>query len=66
MSRLNSRYGVGRQALEFYKTAFGAVEIYPVGGTEEDEEVVAQLSLGSASFWVSDESPPNRNFSPNR
>jgi len=26
--------------------------------------VVAQLSVGSASFWVSDESPSNGNFSP--
>ena len=54
----------GREALEFYKAAFGAVEIYRVGGTEEDEDVVAQLSVGNASFWVSDESPPNKNFSP--
>ncbi len=54
----------GREALEFYKAAFGAVEIYRVGGTEEDEDVVAQLSVGNASFWVSDESPPNKHFSP--
>ena len=38
--------------------------MYRVGGTEEEEEVVAQLSVGNASFWVSDESPPNKNFSP--
>src|SRR6266550_1732981 len=54
----------GREAVEFYKAAFGAVEIYRVGGTEENEDVVAQLAVGSGSFWVSDESPPNRNFSP--
>jgi PhnB protein len=54
----------GLEALEFYKSAFGAVEIYRVGGTEENEDVVAQLSVGNASFWVSDESPPNKNFSP--
>jgi PhnB protein len=54
----------GREAVEFYKTAFGAVEIYRVGGTAEDQSVVSQLSVGEASFWVSDESPPNRNFSP--
>ena len=54
----------GREALEFYKAAFGAVEIYRVGGTEEDEEVVAQLSVGNASFWVADESPLNKHFSP--
>ena len=54
----------GLEALEFYKSAFGAVEIYRVGGTEENEDVVAQLSVGNTSFWVSDESPPNKNFSP--
>ncbi len=54
----------GRAAVEFYKAAFGAVEDYRVGGTDDDEEVVAQLSVGAASFWVSDESPPNGNFSP--
>ena len=54
----------GREAIEFYADAFGAVEIYRVGGTDENEEVVAQLSVGNASFWVADESPPNRNFSP--
>jgi PhnB protein len=54
----------GREAIEFYKSAFDAVEIHRMGGTEEHEEVVAQLSVGNASFWVSDESPPNKNFSP--
>ena len=55
----------GREAIEFYKAAFGAVEIYRVGGNEH-ESVVSQLGVGTASFWVSDESPPNRHFSPNR
>ncbi len=54
----------GREAVEFYRAAFGAEEIYRVGGTEEHEEVVSQLSLGNATFWVSDESPPNKHFSP--
>jgi PhnB protein len=54
----------GREAVEFYKAAFGAREIYRVGGTDAHQEVVAQLSLGNASFWVSDESPTNRHFSP--
>ena len=54
----------GLEALEFYKAAFGAVEIYRVGGTRENEDVVAQLRVGNATFWVSDESPPNQNFSP--
>ena len=54
----------GRAAVEFYKAAFGAVEDYRVGGTDDEEDVVAKLSVGNASFWVSDESPPHRNFSP--
>ena len=54
----------GREAVEFYKAAFGAVEVYRFGGTDEHEDVVAQLSVGDASFWVSDESPPHKNFSP--
>jgi len=54
----------GRAAVEFYKAAFGAVEDYRVGGTDDHQEVVAQLSVGGASFWVSDESPPHGNFSP--
>ena len=54
----------GREAVEFYKAALGAVEIYRLGGTEQNEDVVAQLSVGNASFWVSDESPAHKNFSP--
>ena len=54
----------GREAIEFYKAAFGAVEDYRVGGTDDYAEVVAQLSVGDASFWVADESPEHRNFSP--
>jgi PhnB protein len=54
----------GRAAVEFYKAAFGAVEDYRVGGTDDHEAVVAQLSVGGASFWVADESPTHANFSP--
>ncbi|MCU1360826.1 MAG: hypothetical protein JWN99_2115 [Ilumatobacteraceae bacterium] len=54
----------GRQAIEFYKAAFGAVEQYRVAGTDDDPDVVAQLAVGEAVFWVADESPPNGNFSP--
>ena len=53
----------GRAAVEFYKAAFDALEVYRVAGTDEHEEVVSQLVVGNASFWVSDESPPNANFS---
>ena len=54
----------GRAAIEFYKDAFGAVEEYRVGGTEEHEPVVAQLAVGGASFWVADEAPAHGTFSP--
>lgn len=50
--------------MEFYRDAFGAVEVYRVGGTDDLPDVVSQLSVGNTSFWVSDESPPNKNFSP--
>jgi PhnB protein len=54
----------GREAIEFYTEALGAVEDYRVGGTDEHEAVVAQLSVGGASFWVADESPEHGNYSP--
>jgi PhnB protein len=50
----------GPEALKFYAAAFGAVVDYQVG----DEEIVAQLSIGDAVFWVSDEAPDVGNFSP--
>ena len=54
----------GREAVEFYKDAFGAVEVYRVGGTDDHPAVVSQLSVGDATFWVADESPEHANFSP--
>jgi PhnB protein len=54
----------GREAVSFYAAAFGATERYRVGGTDDSVEVVAQLDVGSTSFWVSDESPANGHFSP--
>lgn len=50
--------------MEFYKAAFGAQEVYRVGGTDEHEAVMSQLAVGNSSFWVADESPPHLNFSP--
>jgi|ERR1700722_3372018 PhnB protein len=52
----------GAKAIEFYKSAFGAAELYRVDS--EDGAVVAQLSVGAADFWVADESPEHKNFSP--
>jgi PhnB protein len=54
----------GREAVAFYAAAFGARELHRVGGTDENPEVVAQLAVGDAAFWVSDESPEHWNFSP--
>ncbi len=54
----------GRAAIAFYQRAFAAVEVYRVGGTDDHEAVVAQLSVGPASFWVADESPEHGNPSP--
>jgi PhnB protein len=52
----------GAQAVEFYKTAFGATEIFKIEAP--DGAVVAQLAVGGCDFWVSDESPEHKNFSP--
>jgi PhnB protein len=54
----------GRAAVTFYEAAFGAVEVYRVGGTDDHPEVVAQLAIGDSAFWVSDESPDHGNYSP--
>jgi ribose 5-phosphate isomerase B len=54
----------GREAVAFYIAAFGAVELYRVGGTDEHPDVVSQLLVGDTCFWVADESPEHHNFSP--
>ncbi len=59
-SMLSVRNGV--RAIEFYKAAFGADELFRV--KSESGEVVAQLSVGGAEFWLADESPEHFNFSP--
>lgn len=51
----------GAKAVEFYKAAFGADELFLI---ENDGAVVAQLSIAGAQFWVADESPEHQNFSP--
>jgi PhnB protein len=51
----------GAKAVEFYKAAFGAVEAFKL---ENDGSVVARLSVEGAEFWLSDESPEHKNFSP--
>jgi PhnB protein len=52
----------GKRAIEFYKSAFGAVEVYHI--EDPDGNPVSRLSVGGAEFWLSDESPDHKNFSP--
>ena len=52
----------GARAVEFYKKAFGAVEVFHI--QDPSGAVVSRLSLDGAEFWVADESPEHANFSP--
>ena len=52
----------GSQAVEFYKAAFGATEQFKI--ESPDGAVVAQLAIGTSQFWVADEAPEYKNFSP--
>ena len=52
----------GARAVEFYKSAFAALEVFP--WSAPDGAVVSRLSVEGAEFWVADESPEHANFSP--
>jgi PhnB protein len=52
----------GARALQFYKAAFDAQELFCID--DPSGAVVAQLSIDGAEFWLADESPEHRNFSP--
>lgn len=52
----------GAAAIEFYKSAFGAKELFRI--QDNKGEVVARLSVEGAEFWLADESPQHLNFSP--
>lgn len=52
----------GARAVEFYKSAFGATEVYRV--EDPSGSVVSRLSVDGAEFWLADESPEHGNFSP--
>jgi PhnB protein len=60
--QLSVRHGI--EAVEFYKRALGAVELHRIGGSEGQEDLVCQLAVGDATFWVADESPEHANHSP--
>lgn len=47
------------RAMEFYKAAFRATEVFRVPGGG-----VGTLSVSGAEFWVAEESPEHLNFSP--
>ena len=48
-------------AVTFYEAAFGATVLHRVG---EGDEIVAQLGVGDAAFWVAGSSPAMRRLSP--
>jgi len=52
----------GADAVSFYTAAFGATELFKIASPGGD--VVAQLAVEGAAFWVADESPEHGNFSP--
>jgi PhnB protein len=52
----------GTRAVEFYKSAFGATEVFRI--EDPSGAVVSRLSVEGAEFWVADESPEHHNFSP--
>jgi PhnB protein len=49
------------QAVAFYAEAFGARVLHRVG---EGDDIVAQLALGEAAFWVAAAGPDRGRFSP--
>jgi PhnB protein len=52
-----------REAVAFYKAAFGASTLHLVG---EGDDIVAQLSVGGAAFWVATASPAMKRLDPRR
>ncbi len=52
----------GARAVEFYKLAFGAIEVFRIEAP--DGAVVVRLAVEGAEFWLADESPEHGNLSP--
>jgi PhnB protein len=50
-----------RAAVAFYEAAFGATVLHRVG---EGDDIVAQLGVGDAAFWVAGTSEVMKRFSP--
>ena len=51
----------GASAVAFYRSAFGATVLHQVG---EGEDIVAQLAVDDAAFWVSAADPDAKRFDP--
>jgi PhnB protein len=49
------------EALRFYEAAFGAIVLHRVG---EGDDIVAQLGVGDAAFWVAPPSAELKRLSP--
>lgn len=52
----------GKAAVDFYTAAFDAQVLLCIEAPDGD--VVAELAVGQSRFWVADESPEHKNFSP--
>ena len=50
-----------RDAVAFFERAFGAALLHLVG---EGQDIVAQLGVGDAAFWVAPSSPSMKRLSP--
>jgi uncharacterized glyoxalase superfamily protein PhnB len=50
-----------REALTFYEAAFGATVLHCVG---DGDDIVAQLGVGGAAFWVAPASSAIKRLSP--
>jgi PhnB protein len=50
-----------RAAVAFYEAAFGATILHLVG---EGDDIVAQLGVGEAAFWVATASPATKRLDP--
>ena len=49
------------EAVAFYESAFGASVLHRVG---DGDDIVAQLAVGGAAFWVAGASPALKRLSP--
>jgi len=49
------------EAIAFYEAAFGATVLHSVG---DGDDVVAQLAVGDAAFWIATSSTAAKRFSP--